>query len=187
MILGVTGTNGAGKGAVVEYLEEKGFAHYSVRALLIEEVEKRGLALDRAALGSVGTELRQARGPAFFVDTFLARAQEAGAEDVVIESIRALAEAEGVRTHGGFIIGVDAPLPLRYERIVGRGSETDKVTLEQFREQEDREYTPKDPADPTQMNVLGVLAAADYTIMNDGTLEELHANIDRMVKELATR
>ena len=38
MIIGITGTLGAGKGAVVEFLKQKDFKHYSVRNFLIEEI-----------------------------------------------------------------------------------------------------------------------------------------------------
>src|SRR3989344_3951257 len=42
MIIGVTGTNGAGKGTVVDYLvSKKGFKHYSAREFIVEEVIKR--------------------------------------------------------------------------------------------------------------------------------------------------
>jgi len=40
MILGITGTFGAGKGTIVEYLKTKGFSHYSVSEdFLIPEIK----------------------------------------------------------------------------------------------------------------------------------------------------
>ena len=43
IIIGITGTLGAGKGTIVDYLvQEKGFKHYSVRNYLIKEIEKGG-------------------------------------------------------------------------------------------------------------------------------------------------
>ena len=36
MIIGITGTLGAGKGTVVDFLKEKGFRHFSVRDYLIK-------------------------------------------------------------------------------------------------------------------------------------------------------
>ncbi len=188
MILGITGTNGAGKGAVVDYLvHQKGFTHYSVRELIIEEVEKRGLELNRINIGETGTDMRRIYEPAYFTNTFIARGKDSDVQDIVIESIRTLIEAENIRSHGGYTVGVDAPLALRYERIQSRGSVTDKVSMEDFRHQEDLEYSPKDPSDPTQMNVLGVLEAADYTLINEGTLQELSGKIESMLSELKAR
>lgn len=188
MILGVTGTNGAGKGTVVEYLvSKKGFTHYSMRDLIVEEIQKRGLEMNRPHMGMVGTDLRRERGPAYFTETFIGRAKEKGVADIVMESVRSIAEAENIRKHGGFVIGVDAPHALRYDRIVMRGTATDKVSLEQFREQEDAEYTSKDPNDPALMNVLGVLESADYTLINDGTSEEFERKIEEMLTDLSSR
>ncbi|MDB4991964.1 MAG: hypothetical protein JWL75_209 [Parcubacteria group bacterium] len=182
MIFGITGTNGGGKGTVVDYLrDEKGFTHYSVRDLIIEEVTKRGLPVNRIHIGDTGTALRREEEPAYFVNTFIDRAQETGAENIVIESIRTVAEARRIQELGGKIIAVDAPVELRYERITERGSATDHVTFEQFREQEDREYTAKDDSDPTQMSVLKVMDIADYVLINDGSLEELHKKIEEIL------
>jgi len=186
MILGITGTNGAGKGSVVEYLVRKGFAHYSVRDLIMEEVLRRGLPLNRTNIGETATSMRAEFSPAYFVETFLARAKEEGKENVIIESIRTLKEAEYLKEHGACLVGVDAPVEERYRRITARGTVTDHVSFEDFRAQEDAEYSPKDANDPSQMNVLGVLGKADYTLINDGTVEELSAKIEEMLTHIAS-
>lgn len=183
MIFGITGTNGGGKGTVVDYLrDEKGFTHYSVRDLIIEEVKKRGLPLDRVQIGDTGTALRREQEPAYFVNTFMERAKNAGQTNVVIESIRTVTEARRIQELGGKIIAIDAPVDIRYARITERGSTTDHVTFEQFREQEDREYTAKDDSDPTQMSVLKVMDIADYVLVNEGSLEEIHEKIEEILK-----
>lgn len=185
MIIGVTGTNGSGKGTVVDYLvEHKGFTHFSVRDLIVEEVLKRGLELNRINIGDTGTNLRRENAPSYFVETFLNRAKEQGIDNVVIESIRAVAEEKYLKEHGGFVVAVDAPRELRYERIVGRGSVTDKVSFEDFCLQEEREYTPADPNDPNQMNFKEVMDNADYTLMNDGTYMEFREKMEEMLTRL---
>ncbi len=59
MIIGITGTSGAGKGTVVDYLLKKGFKHYSVRDFLTEEILKRGLEPNRDNMIFVANELRK--------------------------------------------------------------------------------------------------------------------------------
>lgn len=173
---------------MVNYLvEQKGFTHYSMRDLIVEEIERRGLEVNRPNMGKVGTDIRKERGPAYFTEVFISRAQESGNTDIVIESIRSLAEAENIQKNRGFIVGVNAPEELRYARITERKSATDQVSFEEFRAQEDAEYYTKDLHDPAQMNVLGVLEVADYTLINEGTLQELTQKIERMLSELATR
>ncbi|MBQ7073715.1 AAA family ATPase [bacterium] len=58
-IVGITGTNASGKGTIVDYLvKNKNFTHYSVRAFLIQELEKRNLPVDRDHMRELGNELR---------------------------------------------------------------------------------------------------------------------------------
>ena len=180
MILGITGTNGAGKGTVVEYLKTKGFEHFSARALLVEEIERRGLPVDRTSMREVGNELRKTYGPAYIIETLYARAKEAGG-DALVESVRAVAEARFLKEQGARIIAVDADRKSRYERIVARGTATDTLSFEEFCKQEDREMNAPDEWD---MNVFGVMARADYTITNDGTVEELRAKVDEILADL---
>ena len=187
MILGITGTIGAGKGAVVDYLvKEKGFTHYSVREAITEEILKRGLPVNRPNLNEVATDLRRAHGPAHFPNFFHTQAKEAGIEHFIIESIRNPKEAELIKEQGGFILVVDADEHARYERVKGRGSETDNITFQEFQAQEAREMRTEDAADPSYMDISAVMRMADATIMNDGTLAELHAKIDEALAKLAT-
>lgn len=182
MVVGITGTNGGGKGAVVDYLVRKGFAHYSVRDFLVSELQRRNLPVNRTTMGGIATELRHTESPTYFTERFLAQARERGQDNVLIESIRTIAEAKSVQEHGGIVLAVDAPLEVRYRRIVGRGTHTDKVTLEEFRAQEDAEYRSEDPNDPALMNVLGVMEIADVVITNNGALANLHKKIDEALQ-----
>ena len=59
IIIGITGTLGAGKGAVVDYLlGQKGFKHFSARALFTDEIINRGLPVNRDTMTEVANELR---------------------------------------------------------------------------------------------------------------------------------
>lgn len=182
MILGITGTDGAGKGEVVRYLTEtKGFAHYSARDLFLEEIERRDLPNDRAHLRSVANDLRKEHGNDHMVRTFIERIEAHEDHDAVIESIRALAEAEYLKEQGGVLIAVDADQKLRYARIQGRKSETDQISFKEFKEHEALEMN--DP-DPHGMQKQAVIEAADFTIENNGTIAELHKKIDEVLGAL---
>ncbi|HEY4523029.1 MAG TPA: AAA family ATPase [Candidatus Paceibacterota bacterium] len=180
MIIGITGTNGAGKGTVVEYLVEKGFTHYSMSGVIIEEIKRRGMPMNRDNTRLVGNDLRKTHGPAYLVETNYERATQAGG-DAIIEALRAIGEAEFLKEHAVSLLAVDADRRIRYERITGRAGALDQVTFEHFSEQEDRELTGTDIWD---MNIAGVMAMADYTLTNDGTLEALHAQVDEILKKI---
>lgn len=174
MIIGLTGTNGAGKGTVVEHLKGKGFTHFSAREYIVEEIKRRGLPIDRTNMNFVGNDLRKQGGVASTARALFARAQAAGG-DAIIESIRNIGEAEFLKAHGAYIFAVDADRKLRYERAVLRGSATDKVSFEEFCAQEDKEMAQTAAYD---MNVFGVMNMADAVIQNNGTLDELRASVD---------
>lgn len=177
MIIGLTGSFGAGKGTVVDYLiEKKGFNHYSASGFITEEIVRRGMPINRDSMIVVSNDLRATHGPAYIIDSLYARAQEKGG-DSIIESLRAVAEVRRIKELGGKVIGVDANPEIRYERAVGRGSEKDNVTFEEWLEQQRKESNPDDP---TKQDIFGALAESDYVVTNDGTLAELYAQVDAL-------
>ncbi len=182
MLLGITGTDGAGKGTVVEYLvKKKGFAHYSARAIWIEELTKRGEEPTRANMRLVANEMREKYGNDFLVTYYLQKIKEDGTDKEIIESIRTVAEAETLKANGGILIAVDADEKIRYARVQKRRSETDRVTFEQFKAHEELEA--HDP-NPHGMQKQKVIAMADYKIMNNSSVEDLNSAIDSTLSKL---
>ena len=177
MIIGITGTLGAGKGTVVEYLKEKGFTHYSVRDFLTAELDKRGLEKNRDHMLLVANDLRATNGPGYIAEQLVLQAKTSGQEgsNAVIESIRSIGEAEHLKEHGALLWAVDAPVALRFERITHRASETDQVSFEKFIQDEAAEFANHDPAKP---NLKALIEKADQVFTNSGTQEELFAQVE---------
>ena len=182
MIIGITGTDGSGKGAVVDYLvEKKGFVHYSSRSLIIEEIESRGLPASREQMRLVANDMRKEKGNDVIVATALDMMVKDRVSTAVIESIRAIKEVETLHKAGGILLAVDADQQLRYSRISGRKSSSDKVTLDQFVAQEKLEMN--DP-DPSGMQKAAVIKSADYTILNNSTLTELREQVELFLQSI---
>lgn len=182
MIIGLTGTNGAGKGTVAEYLvREKGFAHYSARDFIVEEIKKRNMPIDRNSMIIIGNELREAHGPAYILEQLYMRAVSMGG-DAVLESVRTTGEVESLRQHDDFVfIGIDAPQPMRYERVITRKSSTDMITFAEFQETENREMQSENPG---VQNIAAVLKMTDYVLINNGSPEELFEKIEEVLNYL---
>jgi dephospho-CoA kinase len=179
MIIGITGTLGAGKGTVVEYLQSKGFKHFWARGFFVQEVERRGLPVNRDTITQVANDMRALHGPGFFAKHAVEFAEREGG-NVVAESIRTVGEAEYLKKHGAILWAIDADKEVRYHRVIDRASETDKVTFEEFVAHEERELTNDDPA---KQNIQAVMAMADHVFHNDTSPEELFLDVQEALKE----
>ncbi|MBC7836298.1 AAA family ATPase [Acetobacteraceae bacterium] len=177
MIIGITGTDGGGKGTVVDFLiKEKGFLHCSARTLWIDEINHQGIEVNRANMRIVANELRAQRGDDFLITEYKRRTGFAPDKNYVIESLRATAEVETLKKFGGILWAVDADQHIRYGRIQSRASESDKVSFEEFVAHETLEMN--DP-DPHGMQKAKVISMADTMFRNDGTQEELFAQVEK--------
>lgn len=186
MVVGITGTNGAGKGVVVEYLvKEKGFTHYSNSGYISEELRRRGVELTRSNMRAVGNEFREKYGSGHLSEIALEKARQAGVTNMVNEAIRSTGEAHKIKEAGGVLLLVDADRRLRYDRIFARKTGKDSVDFDTFVEQEEREWYGAEG--DHDMNIKKVMDMADYTLLNNGTLKELHAQIDEVLKKIETK
>jgi dephospho-CoA kinase len=177
MIIGITGTNGAGKGVVVDYLvQQKGFSHFSSSGRISEELTRRGRELSRTNMRAVGNEFREKFGSSYLVDVALQEAREQKLINIVIESIRSIGEAHALKKAGGKLLVIDANRALRYERIFARRSGKDLIDFDTFVEQEEREWYGKEGEH--DMNIRSVIEMADHTIVNDVSVEDLYAHVD---------
>ena len=182
IIIGITGTLGAGKGTIVEYLVNQAqFTHFSVRDFLTEEVQRRGMEVNRDNMTTVANELRANHSPAYFAEQLYEKAASTG-KDCVIESIRTPGEVDVLERKGNFyLFAVDATAKTRYQRIIKRASETDRITFETFRNNEEREMQSQDP---NKQNLKACIDRADFVFHNEGNIEELHQQVSDVLKKI---
>jgi len=180
-IIGITGTNGSGKGEVVKYLKQKGFVHFSVRNFLMNEIEKRNLPLNRTTMNFLANELRKENSPSYIIENLLIEAKIQN-EDCIIESIRTPGEVEFLKQQGSFyLIAIDADPRIRFERIKTRKTEFDDVTFQEFISEEEMEMKS---TDPNKQNIVACMSAAHLTLTNNGTTEELHKALDAVIPDI---
>jgi len=179
-IIGITGTLGAGKGTIVDYLvKERNFRHLSVRGYLIKEIEKRSLPVNRDSMTSVANDLRAKNSPAFIIEELYREALETG-ENAIIESIRTPGEIDFLEKQGNFtLLAVDADQKVRFDRIKLRASSTDNIDFETFVANEKREM---DSHDPNKQNLGKCIERADVVLNNNGSIGELIDQLNHSLK-----
>ena len=177
MIIGLTGANASGKGEAANYLKSKEFEYYSLSDILREEAISRGIEPSRENLIKLGNELREKNRPSILADLVIKKIK--GKKNHVIDSIRNPFEINTLKKLNGFkLIGIDAPVEIRFKRAMERKRPGDPETLEKFIEKEHMENI----ASPANQQLENCLKLADVIIINDSTIEELHRKIDLVVK-----
>ncbi len=177
MILGLTGTNGAGKTSAARWLKDRGFRYESLSDEIRRELDRRGMPATRDNLTVTGNELRAAGGAGELARRVRERL-ETGI-DYVVDSIRNPAEVAELRELPDFrLIHFDAPREVRFRRTVERADERTPRSLAEFIEQEERELAT---AEPTTQQLLATFKLADETICNDGSLADLECKLERLI------
>lgn len=176
-IIGLGGTNGAGKDTVGQILaEEFGYWFFSFTGLFRQECQKRGLPVIRENTRMISAEWRRESGLATLIDRSMEQFTAAGGfekyKGIVMSSLRNPYEADRIHELGGTVIWVDADPKVRYARVQknaaqrGRTSE-DLVSFEDFMQHELDEMHPPKGADEAVLNGAAVKDRADIFISNN--------------------
>jgi len=174
-LIGLTGTNGAGKGEAAVYFATKGYACFSLSDVIREELRERGEPVSRDNLIRAGNELRRRFGADVLARRTMDKIGKGGR--AVIDSIRNASEIAYLRKQGGFVLlAIDAPVEVRFARVAARGRDESAGDLEAFRKKEDEERAGGAGAQQLEAS----MAAADRLIVNDGTLEEFRRKLEEV-------
>jgi dCMP deaminase len=162
MIIGLTGTNGAGKTVTAEYLKSKSFHFHSLSDEIRDELVRQGKEANRVNLIEVGNQLRAEHGPAVLAERIKAKLRPDW--NYVIDSIRNPYEVRALRGTRDFrLLKVDAPVEVRYERVRQRGGPRTPASFEEFVELERREFESPNPAN---QQLRATYELADLTVWN---------------------
>ena len=183
MIIGITGTTGAGKDTFAQYLVlKKRFCHISLSDIIREEAIGRGIELTRRNLQDLGNQMRQEFGRGIFAAKALGKIENN--KNYAVTSIRNPGEIEILSKYEKFILcAVDAPQKQRFLRMAARPERDEKepLTFEKFKKSEAREL---DSPDKANQQLLKCINMAKTKIANDKDLALFYKKIDKLLEKL---
>ncbi|MEM2109205.1 MAG: AAA family ATPase [Candidatus Odinarchaeota archaeon] len=179
--MGLTGMPGSGKNAAHKVAQELGIPVISMGDIVRAEAERLGLPLTCEVLGGVALCLR-AEGQ----DAIAKRAQRQIARlmklkppprIILIDGIRSIEEWKYFRRVHKYItlVSIVSSPRTRFERLVKRKRSDDYDNWSSFENRDLREIL---------LGIGGVIALADYTVVNESSLEDLMNNLRNVFKKI---
>lgn len=183
LILGFVGLMASGKGTCCQYLADRyGARSHRFSTILRDMLNRVYLPQTRDNLQQVSSALRATFGDDLLATTI---AKDVAADPgalVTVDGVRRPPDIKFLRRLDGFwLVGVIADERTRYERSTQRNENPDDEhkTFADF---------ARDGQQEAERQIVEVMASADFTLDNNGTFEELHRQLDAMLKKLgATR
>ena len=159
---------------MASFFVKNSYAYFSLSDVIREELRKTNQEITRDNLIRTGNAMRQKATP----DILARLAAKKIRGKTVIDSIRNPKEVEFFRTQKNFLLlAIDAPAEVRFERVKKRGREESAASHQEFLAKEAEEMG----TDESGQQLLACMRMADHTIINDGTLEELHAKLEEFL------
>ncbi len=175
-IICLVGMPGAGKGEVGKILRDKGIPIITMSSVPKAEVLKRGLGMNSKNLDAVGFALRKEFGKDIIAKRVAEMIDGIKSDVVCVDGVRNIEEIYTLNGAGVVkIITIDAPIGVRFKRQLARKDDRDPTNKEEFELRDDKSR---------EFGMEKVIAIADYKITNDGTINELKTNVDRILADI---
>ena len=174
-VVAIVGMAGSGKSVVSRIFEQDGFKIVRFGDITDEEVRHRGLELNEENERSVRQQLRQEHGMAAYAKLNLPRIDAAlESANVVVDGLYSWEEYVLLKERYGddfTVIAVWSSPATRYARL--RKRRIRPLTTE--------EAIGRDKAEIENSNKGGPIAIADFTIINETSMEEFKKEIERVL------
>jgi dephospho-CoA kinase len=177
-VVSVVGMTGAGKSEVSRVFEQNGFTLIRFGDLTDKEIKRRGLKPGEASERLVREALRREQGPAAYAELNLPRIEQAlKSSNVVVDGLYSWEEYTCLKScygEGLYLVAVWSSPKTRYARLASRTS----------RRLTPGEAASRDAAEIENIAKGGPIAMADFTILNESSLEELKKEAARIAARL---
>jgi len=176
IILGLAGEIASGKGVMAKYLTDKyGASSHRFSAVLRSILDRLHMEHSRKNMQKLSTALRQSFGEDTLAKVISEDVKKDKSEIIAIDGVRRLDDIKYLRQLPEFkLVFIEADIRKRYKRIIRRRENPDdkNKTFEEFKKDHQRE---------TEAQIKNLKNYADILIDNNGSLEELHKQVDRII------
>ena len=179
IILGLVGPIASGKDTVKKYLEKKyGATGCRFSSILRDILERIDLPNSRENMQGLSTILRQKFGEDILAKAIASDAIKLKSNIVVVDGVRRMADIKFLKNATGFaLVAVNARPKIRYERLVKRGENAGDAGKTHSQFLKDHQYE-------TELDVPMLMKKAKYKLDNDGSLVDLHKQIDKLIQSM---
>jgi dCMP deaminase len=187
MLIGITGLNSSGKDTAAEILEEKGFIRKSLSDEIRREMQVRGIPIsDRDAIIRVANDLRTTQGAGVLAKRLLSNIDSS--KNYSFVSIRNPEEVRELKKQPNFfLVFLEVDAKTRFSRLQERaklGVEGWGKVPKTFAEFEAEQKKELSNPDSNGQQLLAVQKMADFTLSNNGSVDELQKQIDELLDKL---
>jgi len=185
MIIGLTGTMASGKDAVADILKKKGYVYFSLSDEVRLEAQARGIEMTRENLQNLGNEMRKAEGNSVLAQRVLMKISDPK-KNYVVNGIRNPAEVAELKNWPGFyLMAVDAPQDLRFQRLMTRNRPSDPKIFYQFMKADNKDQGLGEEESGQQ--VAACMKLADVSIFNDFSIERLTDKVAFLIQQIQNK
>lgn len=179
-IIAVVGMSGSGKSVAVDFLTDKGYPKVYFGGMIYKEMEKRGIERTPESEKEFREMIRETEGKDWVVRQVISEVKDllaAGQKRIVLDGVYSWTEYKTLKHEfPGMLtfLAVVVPKKLRYKRVAVRPSRPFNT----------EEIMERDRSEIENLEKGGPIAAADYYVLNDGTVEQMTDKIDEILKEI---
>lgn len=177
-VVAIVGMAGAGKSEVARVFEEHGFKKVRFGDITDEKLKNRGLETNEENERYIRQQLREKHGMAAYAKLNLPRIDRSlKSSNVVVDGLYSWEEYILLKERYGekfSVLAVWASPATRHARLAHRAKRS--LTLE--------EAASRDKSEIENSNKGGPIAMADFTIVNEASLEELRRETERVLSAL---
>lgn len=179
-IIALVGMSGSGKSVAVDYLTSKGYPKVYFGGMIYKEMAKRGVERTPDSERDFREMIRETEGKDWVVRQVIDEVHDlmkAGQKRIILDGVYSWTEYKTLKHEfPGMLtfIAIVVTKKLRYKRVAARPDRP-------FNAEEIRE---RDRSEIENLEKGGPIAAADYYVLNDGTVADMEKNLQKILDEI---